>query len=586
MPTAPRDPSNSTLFGEPGVDGDFSAERLRWLIDLRWVAMFGVLVAAGFAMAGKYPGINWPVMLAVVVLGSSYNALLRRRLGQPGTRTRSLTSVSQALIDMLMLTVVLWSAGGIENPFMGFYIFHVALIAVLGGPRATLLAAAAAFGMASLLALASFEPRLQLGAWDPEPVWDTFAHVASFVVTLTAASYVVSHAAREVRDREEALKRARDRAALEYQVMSNTLDELAAGLEVVDPDGSLAWRNRRAEELNAEVALGGAWSCPPSRACQRASSECPVNQALHAGEGGRCRFSLTVDRGERAFEMLSFPLAGRAGHQRVMNLYVDRSAAMVQERQLVLAERLASLGRIAQGVAHELNTPLATIRTLATDMRDAIALYRKADAEQRPTLADEVTADVDESAALIRSETRRLAKITHSLLAGGDLVRPKLEQGVSVGAVLERARALVWAGLREGPKLEVNPGVYALHVAADADRLMQVLVNALQNAVDAMRGHSGATIRVHGKGDASEVVVYVDDEGPGVDPAIVARLFEPFATTKPPGEGTGLGLYTSYMLVRAMNGDLALGTRPEGGARVTLTLPAAEPPETAVTTYF
>lgn len=97
---------------------------------------------------------------------------------------------------------------------------------------------------------------------------------------------------------------------------------------MVDPDGSLAWRNRRAEELNAEVAIGGAWSCPPSRACQRASSECPVHQALHAGEGGRCRFSLTVDRGERAFEMLSFPLAGRAGHQRVMNLYVDRSAAI------------------------------------------------------------------------------------------------------------------------------------------------------------------------------------------------------------------------------------------------------------------
>jgi C4-dicarboxylate-specific signal transduction histidine kinase len=286
--------------------------------------------------------------------------------------------------------------------------------------------------------------------------------------------------------------------------------------------------------------------------------------------------------------MMTFPLAGRAGHQRVMNLYVDRSAAMVQERQLLLAERLASLGRIAQGVAHELNTPLATIRTLATDMRDAIAVYRKAEREERAQLADDVTADIEESAALIRSETRRLAKITHALLAGGDLVRPKLEQGVSLGAVVERARALVWAGLREGPTLEVNPEVYALHVAADADRLMQVLVNALQNAVDAMRAHpeSGTMIRVHGQGDAREVVLYVDDEGPGVDPAIVERLFEPFATTKPPGEGTGLGLYTSYMLVRAMDGDLSLATRPTGGARATLRLPAAEPPETAVTTYF
>jgi C4-dicarboxylate-specific signal transduction histidine kinase len=408
------------------------------------------------------------------------------------------------------------------------------------------------------------------------------------VVTLTAASYVVSNAAREVREREEALKSARDRAALEYQVMSNTLDELAAGLEVVDPDGSLAWRNRRAEELNADVVPGGPWSCPTSRACEGSGDACPVTRALSAGEGGRCRFSLPGDRGERAFEMMSFPLAGRAGHQRVMNLYVDRSAAMVQERQLLLAERLASLGRIAQGVAHELNTPLATIRTLATDMRDAIGLYHQAEVEERARLADELAADVDESAALIRSETRRLAKITHALLAGGDLVRPKLEQGVSVGAVVERARALVWAGLREGPTLEVYPEVYALHVATDADRLMQVLVNALQNAVDAMRTHpgSGNVIRVHGQGDAREVVLHVDDQGPGVDPTIVERLFEPFATTKPPGEGTGLGLYTSYMLVKAMDGDLSLSTRPEGGARATLCLPAAEPPETAVTTYF
>ncbi|MCA9576905.1 MAG: hypothetical protein H6726_06465 [Sandaracinaceae bacterium] len=590
------DRASSPLFGEPHAPGDFTTERLRWLIDLRFLAMLGVLIAAAFAFAGKYPGINWPVMLGVVVLGSSYNAVLRRRLQRRSVRAGTVAAVSQALIDMLMLTIVLWSAGGIDNPFMGFYIFHVALIAILGGPRATFVAAAAAFAMAGFLGLTSFVPALQLGVWTPLPGWDTFAHVAAFVVTLAAASYVVSHAAGEVRDREEALKAARDRAALEYQVMSNTLDELAAGLEVVDPDGSLAWRNRRAEELNADLAVGGPWTCPSSRACERVNDtgeeahECPVVRALDAGESGRCRFSLSVDRGERAFEMMTFPLAGRAGHQRVMNLYVDRSAAMVQERQLLLAERLASLGRIAQGVAHELNTPLATIRTLATDMRDAIGVYRSAAAEsdERARLANEVTADVEESAALIRSETKRLAKITHALLAGGDLVRPKLEQGVSMGAVVERARALVWAGLREGPTLEVHPGVYALHVAADADRLMQVLVNALQNAVDAMRAHpgSGRTIRVHGHGDAREVHLYVDDEGPGVDAAIIERLFEPFATTKPPGEGTGLGLYTSYMLVQAMDGDLSLESRPEGGARATLRLPAADPPETAVTTYF
>lgn len=607
---SPADASSApSLFAERILTDDFTAQRLRWLIDLRWVAMIGVLVAAAFAATGAYPGIEWRVMLGVVGVGSVYNFILLRQHIAGRARVGRVAAVNQALIDMGMLTIVLWSAGGVDNPFLVFYIFHIALIAILGGPRATVAAVLAAFVMAGLLAMVSFVPSLQIGVWNPSTGWNQFAEGSAFVCTVTAASYVVSHAVREVRDREAALRRARDRAALEYQVISNTLDELEAGLEVVDPDGSVAWRNRRAAQLAPGAGEGEPWVCPMTRTCDKPKAECPVPVALTDGTPGRCRFAASREHtasdpgvgtsAERVYEMLTFPLTGDHKKQRVMNLYIDRTNATLAEQQLVLAERLASLGRIAQGVAHELNTPLATIRTLATDMRETVPELRAAGTD--PAARDALTADISESAQMIRDETIRLGRITQSLLAGGDLVRPNIEGGVSLGSVVERARALVMAGLRGGPTIKVDSGVDAIYVAADADRVMQILVNMLQNAVDALRENGGHRIQVHARigpvissadattsrSGSNDVAVFlmVDDDGPGISPEIRARLFEPFATTKPQGEGTGLGLYASYMLAQSMDGDLSLEPRPEGGARATMRLPVGDPPEGVTSTW-
>ena len=556
----------SSVFADSHERDDFTADRIRWLITLRWIAMAGVLVATCFVLAGYFPGVAWPVLVVVVIAGSAYNLLLLRRAPGPSTGKRA--AVSQALVDLVMLTVVLWAAGGISSPFIGFYVFHVALIGILGGPAATYVATGAAFAGAGFLALTEWVPALRIGAWDPQPPWDIIGDAAAFTTTVGAAAYVVLHAVRELRDRERALGRARDQAELEYQVLSNTLDELEAGLELVSPNGSVEWRNRLAEELAPGPDDAGTWQCPvAARGCEtQPAGLCPVWRARDDGVTGRCRFALD----ERWYEMLSFPLAsGEDEPPRVMNLYVDRTKILSTERQLLHAERLASLGRVAQGVAHELNTPLATIRTLAADMREAIRSLGGDEALQ---------SDLAESAALIRDETGRLGRITHSLLTGEALPRLRLDSSAPLRPIVERAGALVFAGVREGQaELDISDTIEGLVVMADPDRLLQVLVNLLQNASDANREAGGKRVWLSAARIGSAVEIIVEDEGTGIDPEIEGRLFEPFATTKPPGEGTGLGLYASYMLVQTMGGDLTIKNRDQGGACARVRLPSGTP---------
>jgi C4-dicarboxylate-specific signal transduction histidine kinase len=397
--------------------------------------------------------------------------------------------------------------------------------------------------------------------------------VAAFVSTVGGIAYLVTHALRELRDRERALEDARDRAELEYELLSNTLDELDAGLEVVDATQHVVWRNRLAQRLAPRAHHGAPWVCRENaRPCERdASGLCPIERSLQNGQAGRCRFAVDSRGHERVYELLSFPLSAVPGQRpRVMNLYIDRTNATLAERQLMLAERLASLGRVAQGVAHELNTPLATIRTLAADM---VAVLRGLDRAE-PDTRGQLCADLVESASLIREETGRLGRIAQDLLAGGDMVRVRISAAVPLAAVVERARALVFAGVRRGPRVELDPSLDGIQLRCDHDRLVQVLVNLLQNAHDALRGRAQGRVRVaawhEGMGAVS---IVVEDDGPGIDPSLSNRLFEPFTTTKPPGEGTGLGLYTSYMLVQAMHGTLQLAPRPGGGTQALVSLP-------------
>jgi signal transduction histidine kinase len=231
----------------------------------------------------------------------------------------------------------------------------------------------------------------------------------------------------------------------------------------------------------------------------------------------------------------------------------NRMTAAVREHQarVVESEKLAGIGRLAAGVAHEINNPLGVILGYAKLLR------KKAEGAAAADLA------------VIEEETLRAKEIVDGLL---DLSRPMPAGAEPVDLRLLADDVVLRLGearLLDGVAVDVEGhGTAPGHPA----KLRQVLVNLVRNGAEAAGRGGRVTVRVHEGPDGVEVSVA--DSGPGLDPEIRPRLFEPFFTTKP--KGTGLGLAVSRAIARAHGGDLAADAAAAGGARFALRLPGAE----------
>lgn len=244
-----------------------------------------------------------------------------------------------------------------------------------------------------------------------------------------------------------------------------------------------------------------------------------------------------------------------------------------QRGALVRAERMASIGRVAAGTAHEVGNPLATILGYVELLLDP---------RQQPPQDD----GAREMLTRVREQILRIQSLVAQLL---DYARTN-QVAIESVAALPLAERLI-ALLRHDPRcaeveLRVR-GDERLRALADASKLEQVLVNLIVNAARAAReGDPPAVVELRVEADAGAVVIDVQDSGRGVLPQVRARLFEPFFTTAKAGEGTGLGLATSASLVEGMHGALtclpdghATALRPDGspGAVFRVTLRPAEP---------
>lgn len=254
------------------------------------------------------------------------------------------------------------------------------------------------------------------------------------------------------------------------------------------------------------------------------------------------------------------------------------------QQQLLTSEKMAALGRLVAGVAHELNNPISFVFGNMYALKRygaAITDYLKAVDSGRSTAdlaalrqklkIDRVLADIGPLVDGTLEGAERVRDIVQDLRRFSASQREPLET-FNLVRLIHTASDWVLKALRDPPELVLDlPG--KLDVTSRKGQLHQILVNLVQNAADALKGREGGIIAISAATEGENLCLRVADNGPGVAAAHQDKIFEPFFTTKPIGTGTGLGLYVSYNMAGKLGGGLDYADAEGGGAVFTLRLP-------------
>jgi signal transduction histidine kinase len=237
----------------------------------------------------------------------------------------------------------------------------------------------------------------------------------------------------------------------------------------------------------------------------------------------------------------------------VQRLQTANEEIATAQATLIRTEKLATVGRLGTGMAHEIGNPLAAVLGYVELLREG---------EIAPRTASDLLART-------QAELQRIDAIIRDLLDYARTDRDSTVGPVSIGPLIRSAVQLVESDARARNLEMIVGNVDAPTVAALEGKLRQVLVNLLLNAADA--GAPIVTITAHTRDLTVDIVV--EDTGPGIDDSVLPQLFEPFFTTKDPGEGTGLGLAISQSIITGFGGDITAGNSDTGGAQFTVSLP-------------
>ena len=254
------------------------------------------------------------------------------------------------------------------------------------------------------------------------------------------------------------------------------------------------------------------------------------------------------------------------------------------QEQLVHSEKMASLGRLVAGVAHELNNPISVVFGNMHAMKrygERINRYiADVGAHIDPTLQqglrekyriDRIESDMGPLIEGTMEGAERISRIVLDLRRYSGVQREKPEPFELKQVVLTATEWVIKAA-REKPEVDYDLP-HNCEITGRQGQVHQILINLIQNALDVMEGHQPMHLSIACGRDGNDAWIRVQDNGPGIAEGDMNKLFDPFFTTKDVGKGTGLGLYISYGLARDMGGDLSAENVPAGGAAFTLRLP-------------
>jgi two-component system, NtrC family, sensor kinase len=344
-----------------------------------------------------------------------------------------------------------------------------------------------------------------------------------------------------------------------------TFDAIVDPIVLIDRGGLVIRANRgfgRAVDLPLQDIIGQPYT---ELLGARADDDDPVKESLHDGVPRTHEVRYALLPGVRQVTTSPFTEGGAGG---VVVILKDVSERKEQEERILLASRLADIGQLAAGVAHEINTPLASIALRAESLLKA--------AEDPRLVAVETFKNFPRYLKTIDEEIFRCKKIIGGLL-DFSRVRPPEVRETDINNIAEKAADLVGHQMKlKQIGVTVSLDANLPRVQADDGQIRQALVTLLMNALDATPPGGHVEVLTHrGPGDA--ITLSVTDTGVGIPADALDKIFSPFFTTKPVGQGTGLGLAICHGIVTSHGGDIRVESELSKGTRVSMILPTRVP---------
>lgn len=544
-------------------------EEILWLIRLRWIAIGGILLISYVTsrIAGLVPDdIPFYVIAGLLALFNVVSLFWARTLRSRKFSLARINAVIQCIIDSFALVLLIHFAGGIENPFFIYFVFH-AIIAGILLPR--WLSYSVAFFMSSLfsavvfLEYSSFIPHYHIDIFPStiygENLWQNQGYILSVFFILVSTLFLSVYFTTYIMER---LRKSRNELVLEKDKYETVIENMADGVIFINPDGRVAFCNSAAERIRKvkrENVVGETvFEFHPSHLDKTINN---ILDEFKSGKKGSFRRKMRAN--DDYSHNIYTPVFSKDGKfLGVMFLSQDMTERKRLESALIKAERLATIGKMSARIAHEIKNPLSSISLNIELLHDELKGCDGVATKEAINLLAPIMAEVDRLTGL-SEEYLQFARLPNLPIKA----RP-------INAILSELTGFLRKGISENNIILTEDYEKNLPlVAIDENQMKQAFLNIFKNAFEAMP--SGGKLCVHTVlGHNGAVVVHITDTGIGIDEEKLEKIFDPFYTTK--DRGTGLGLAVSQQIIREHGGEIHCQSAPGQGTTFAIQLPKAE----------
>jgi signal transduction histidine kinase len=569
----------------PRLIHEVLVEQLKWLIRLRWLASLGI-VSAGIICTYIFPVLENAASFYVCgVLLSIFNLIYVWLLtNRARTKVMDIAlAMVQIEADLLILTTLLHFSGGITNPFMLFYVFHI-ILATIVLPRTLSfsvgISTIAMFGLMMVGELQNWRglehtPLLfsSINSLWSNPVY-AFGTFVAFVAMVVLTQYLTRTVIARMTAKEV-------EAAQNHDVIQAIINAMTEGLLFITRQGSIAICNPAARGWAEDTGIVND---------KEPMSHFPAVLADHIQDILKSDDSATVGKTiklyldkpqKRYIEAKSCPVVGNDGvrlgyvivgqdlteHKKLERNLLEYAEEIIEINEmlkrsrieLTQREKMVAIGQMATGIAHEIGNPLASLSSVVQYLR------------RKPASAEQ-----DQHLVVIGTQVERISTILKRML---NLSRPVVSEykWTDINTVIDSTLSLIKFDKRaQSVLVSHSPNDQLPMVWLNPQHLEQVFLNIFINALDAMaakKTDEQHILTVISEYKDEMIEVRTTDTGIGMSPEICKRAFESFFTTKEIGKGTGLGLFITYNLITEIDGTIDLVSESGKGATVIIRLP-------------